>query len=235
MNPQMTIEKFNEITKNFERHILHHDGLYRHIRYIQPKGTPMRGDMYWEVITWPGCATIRGDYGTSFTIERNQDMLDFFSHGCFGNPNAPEFDYWMGKVTSGKENCTTINPAILRDEIIELIHKSRWDINSYNAEQIANAFYDEISGYNADDQIGRLADAEIDLDYVELECEAGCENSPGGTGYCECEPPTIQTITDIDEDWWETIRGETYTRDWEYACYALLKTGREWKSMEPQP
>jgi hypothetical protein len=62
---------------------------YRHLRFKRP-GT----NLYWfDLLTWPGNLTIRGDMGT-FSFARVEDMFDFF-YGPDINPG-----YWGEKLTA---------------------------------------------------------------------------------------------------------------------------------------
>lgn len=83
-------EKFAADVVDHELEVLHDDGLYRHLRFRKP-GT----SFYWfDLVTWPGNLTIRGDMGT-FVFTRLEDMLTFFR----GHPVNEK--YWAEKVTAG--------------------------------------------------------------------------------------------------------------------------------------
>ncbi|MFB7910154.1 hypothetical protein ACFC1T_27330 [Kitasatospora sp. NPDC056076] len=71
--------------------VLHDDGLYRHLRCLAP------GDSshWFDLITWPGTLTIKGDMG-SYTFSRTQDMLDFFRRSAWGG--GPNLQYWEEKL-----------------------------------------------------------------------------------------------------------------------------------------
>lgn len=57
-----------------EMHVLHDDGLYRHIRFKRP-GTLM---YHFDLITWPGVLAVNGDMG-SYMFSRVTDMFTFFT------------------------------------------------------------------------------------------------------------------------------------------------------------
>lgn len=59
-----------------EMTVLHDDGLYRHLRFTS--NLRGHGEYWFYLITWPGCLTIRGDYGNAYTFTREPDMLPFF-------------------------------------------------------------------------------------------------------------------------------------------------------------
>jgi hypothetical protein len=94
--PRVTAEsrdEANRFTNDTSEHVMSvllDEGLYRHLRFQAP-GT----GMYWfEVVTWPGSLTIRGDMGT-FVFSRVTDMFEFF-RGQGINPT-----YWAEKEASG--------------------------------------------------------------------------------------------------------------------------------------
>lgn len=85
-------ERFEADTAKHELTVLHNDGLYRHLRFRQPDTS-----IYWfDVVTWPGNLTIRGDMGT-FVFTRLEDMFEFFRGDVGINPG-----YWGEKVTAGE-------------------------------------------------------------------------------------------------------------------------------------
>lgn len=53
--------------------ILRDDGVYRHIRFKKPDS----GDMYFDLMTWPGWLCYSGDMGT-YVFQRLPDMFEFF-------------------------------------------------------------------------------------------------------------------------------------------------------------
>jgi hypothetical protein len=76
-----TLSVEDEARRRFEaetaRHgmiILHDDGVYRHLRFMDEKGS----SLYWyDLVTWPGSLAFNGDYG-SFVFSRSRDMFEFF-------------------------------------------------------------------------------------------------------------------------------------------------------------
>lgn len=84
-----------EQTGEHELHVLHHDGLYRHLRFQKP-GT---GIWHWDLVTWPGSLAIRGDIGEGHIFTRERDMLTFFDHGQPDGHINP--GYWAEKLDRG--------------------------------------------------------------------------------------------------------------------------------------
>ncbi|NUP46161.1 MAG: hypothetical protein HOW97_02430 [Catenulispora sp.] len=91
-------ERFPRETANHQMTILHDDGLYRHLRFAQPK--PASSSYWFDLITWPGSLTIRGDLGESYTFSRLPDMFEFF-RGPVGQINA---HYWSEKLDNHRDS-----------------------------------------------------------------------------------------------------------------------------------
>lgn len=78
--------------------IIRDDGIYRHVRFKKPES----GDMYFDLITWPGCLCYTGDMG-SYVFSRVTDMFQFFRNGRGYNPGQGRklyinTGYWAKKV-----------------------------------------------------------------------------------------------------------------------------------------
>src|SRR5688500_14967297 len=87
---QHIAERFKKDTADHEMTVLHDDGLYRHLRFQ----SPARGTYWFDLITWPGSLTIRGDLGNAYTFSRELDMFPFFRSRTGGiNPH-----YWAQKL-----------------------------------------------------------------------------------------------------------------------------------------
>jgi hypothetical protein len=102
-------ERFARDTAHHEMTIKHDDGLYRHLRFKQPE----RGAYWFDLITWPGCLTIRGDIGTSYTFSRLPDMFEFF-RGKHINPH-----YWSEKLDAGRDSVKVYSEAVFRRQVVE--------------------------------------------------------------------------------------------------------------------
>lgn len=79
-------------TKRHELQVLHDDGLYRHLRFKEP-GTTI---WYFDISTWPGSLTIRGDIGKGYTFTRADDMIAWFTHNRA--PGTINAQYWAEKL-----------------------------------------------------------------------------------------------------------------------------------------
>lgn len=112
------------------------DGMYRHIRFQQPRNS----NMWFELVTWPGVLTIHGDMGT-WTFSRVEDMFTFFRHsGGLGiNPS-----YWSEKLQSGPHSGHK-TAKVYSDEVFErqLIDRIK-GMESEREEELLQAVREEI-------------------------------------------------------------------------------------------
>lgn len=66
-------EQFLKDVENHKLYVLRDDGLYRHLRFKDPRTICQ----YFDVVTWPGYLAYSGDMGC-FVFNRIEDMLCFF-------------------------------------------------------------------------------------------------------------------------------------------------------------
>ena len=64
-----TEEQFLRDVAQHEMTVLHSDGLYRHVHFQQRSHS---WNQWFDLVTWPGNLTIRGDMGT-WTFSRVED------------------------------------------------------------------------------------------------------------------------------------------------------------------
>jgi hypothetical protein len=72
-NHQPTEKTFLKDIAKHEMKVLLDNGIYRHIRFRKPES----GDMWFEIVTWPGFLAYSGDMGC-FVFSRIKDMFEFF-------------------------------------------------------------------------------------------------------------------------------------------------------------
>ncbi|MGW0034773.1 hypothetical protein ACWDXD_33770 [Streptomyces sp. NPDC003314] len=111
--------RFTQATANHRMTVLHNDDLYRHLRFMNP-----RSSEYWfEIVTWPGCLTIRGDVGDGYTFSRERDMFPFFRNEYGGiNPH-----YWAEKLGGGRNSVKEYSESAARQRVIEaFVDAVRW-------------------------------------------------------------------------------------------------------------
>lgn len=120
-----TAEGFLKNTENHKMTVLHHDGIYRHIRFRQPSNS----NMWFDLTTWPNMLTISGDMGC-WTFSRVEDMFTFFR-------STPE-DFTLSKLK--------INPSYWAEKLQHGTHGRSdagkvWDSDSFRKhllEQVAS-------------------------------------------------------------------------------------------------
>lgn len=90
-------ERFFREVKNHRMEVLHNEGLYRHLRFRDPK----RSAYWFDLITWPGNLAFRGD-GESYTFARATDMFHFFTQHELWKDGSVHINpqYWAEKLTS---------------------------------------------------------------------------------------------------------------------------------------
>ena len=91
---ECTQASFLKDVATHEMHILHEDGVYRHIRFKQP-GT---GCMHFDLITYPGYLVYSGDMGC-YVFSRLNDMFQFFRTDRQSNDGLYiNLGYWAEKL-----------------------------------------------------------------------------------------------------------------------------------------
>jgi hypothetical protein len=90
-------ERFARETASHEMSVLHDDGLYRHLRFANPR----YGALYrFDLVTWPNGLTIRGDGPTFvFSLYPLADLFDMFRGTSRDGINP---GYWKEKVQAGQ-------------------------------------------------------------------------------------------------------------------------------------
>lgn len=84
--------RFVNDIKGFELTTHLDQGVHRHLSFRRPIG---QGSAYWfDLITWPGALTFRGDMGC-WTWARLHDMFEFFR-------DPVNLSYWTEKVIAGE-------------------------------------------------------------------------------------------------------------------------------------
>jgi hypothetical protein len=88
--------------------------LYRHLRFSS--NARGYGEYWFDLITWPGCLTIRGDVGDSYTFNRLPDMFEFFRNKR-GRINA---HYWSEKLDRGRSSAKEYSEDAFKQIVTEL-------------------------------------------------------------------------------------------------------------------
>ena len=118
---QQIADRFRGDVARHAMRVLHEDGLYRHVRFSNnPRGY---GEYWFDLITWPGSLTIRGDYGDAYTFSRERDMFPFF-RSRRGGINA---HYWAQKLDRGTHSVKTYSEDLFRQLVVEhFVDSVRW-------------------------------------------------------------------------------------------------------------
>ncbi len=136
-----TKESFLKDVENHELTILKDDGLYRHLRFRNPKTS----NMYFEIITYPGGLLYRGDMG-SYVFERIEDMLMFFRDDK--KELRINSGYWSEKVQAESifgEGIKKFDPKKVRENVHG--HYKEYfedDPDSPEAKEVLEAIEDQI-------------------------------------------------------------------------------------------
>jgi hypothetical protein len=141
--------RFTSDTEHHKMTILLDQGVYRHLRFMQPGNS-----MYWfDVLTWPGNLTIRGDMGT-YTFARLEDMFEFFGGREPGYVNK---GYWAEKLVAVDKQSPAkeFDEDLFKQRVIEDFWEAREDYDAAEAVEIWAAIRDQIfddyaSRYTAD-------------------------------------------------------------------------------------
>lgn len=150
--------RFARETAEHQMTVLHDDGLYRHLRFRNPKS-----GMYWfDLITVPGALIFRGD-GDSFVFARLADMFEFF-RGPVGQINP---QYWAEKLTDDRGGVMNYDQELLRQQVDEAVAEAVKD-EAEGLEEGAKpllAGLAEAVGYHVTDDLS--GDESLDRNLVE--------------------------------------------------------------------
>lgn len=89
-----TEERFLKDVSNHEMHILHEDGVYRHVRFKIPNSS----SYHFDLITYPNYLVYSGDMGC-YVFSRVKDMFEFFRADKRSNDGlCINTGYWAEKL-----------------------------------------------------------------------------------------------------------------------------------------
>lgn len=108
--------RFARETAGHEMKVLHDDGLYRHLRFRNPKGSAYGFDL----ITWPGVLHIRGDMANSYTFSRMTDMFQFFRL-VPGTDRGINPQYWSQKLDCGPRGVRKYEQDLFEAQVKEYV------------------------------------------------------------------------------------------------------------------
>lgn len=213
--PNVTPDDINHIRERLNKYTLsihHDDGLYRHLHCYWEDDPYGANNCSFHVYTAPYTITIRGDWMDAYTLNRDEDMLDF----C--NITGTEYTYWAEKIQN----------RVARDSLRAIDEHRFW-------EELAN-YLKTYTDYSPDEQAELIEQAHDTITFDEVyphpitqlmdtrfELSTTAENGDWN-GYF-CFPGS-----DIFDG--ETSFGEHYTHEWIRTCEALRWTANTYKNIK---
>lgn len=94
---KVTEEQFLKHVADHVMTVIRDDGLFRHVRFSNPKSS----NMFFDLVTWPEYLCFCGDMGT-YVFQRTEDMFKFFHHEST-DPDKKIYinpEYWGEKLES---------------------------------------------------------------------------------------------------------------------------------------
>ena len=149
---KLTQDEFLKDVSNHAMEVLRDDGVYRHLRFRQPQNSWLH---YFEVVTWPGVLSIRGDVGT-YVFARVPDMFDFFR--CQNEDGTLHINdgYWSEKLIASDCNgrrgdgVMRFDPDVFCEEVkrryVEHVRANMRGMPDERKE-LRSALEDEVLGY----------------------------------------------------------------------------------------
>ena len=132
-------ERFARETEHHEMTILHDHGLYRHVRFRNPKDSA-----YWyDLITVPGSLIFRGD-GESFVFARLKDMFGFFRSNPDRLTHRINPGYWSEKLTSDRDSVKKYSRGKLDKHVADILSEveEEWPGITAGWKTLADDSYD---------------------------------------------------------------------------------------------
>jgi hypothetical protein len=142
-----TAEQFLKDVLNHEMHVPLDKEVYRHIQMRNPKNS----NLWFDIVTWPGNLTIRGDMGC-WTFSRVPDMFNFF-----------------------RERTLKINPSYWSEKVQNGVHGGRDSCRCFDEDEFRKSCESMVSNYTDDDALKSeiLASLRDEISYHEGEGEHG--------------------------------------------------------------
>lgn len=154
MSNECTEESFLRDVATHELTVIKDEALYRHLRFRRPTS----GNMYFDLITWPGYLCYTGDMGT-YVFSRISDMFEFFRMGNndFNKQPEPKLSinrsYWSEKVQSTSrfgKGTEEFSVERFKEVILKRFEEHFEEEKPDSSELGDDASTDEVSAYNAE-------------------------------------------------------------------------------------
>lgn len=103
---------FQRETAGHEMVVKHDDGLYRHLRFDNPKAS---GRSPFELITWPYNLVVKAGWTFHFDIDATPDMFVLFRKTSFSGEINPS--YWQEKVRAGRDETEAFDENLFEQRV----------------------------------------------------------------------------------------------------------------------
>jgi hypothetical protein len=137
MGRQLEAEEFLRDVAAHSMAVLLDTGMYRHLRFQQPRNS----NMWFDLVTWPGVLTIHGDMGT-WTFSRVQDMFTFFRDAKL----RINKDYWAEKLQhgthGGRDGAKVWDEDLFKEQLLAQLENH--DMQPEDRECVVQALRDEV-------------------------------------------------------------------------------------------
>ncbi|MFG3476412.1 hypothetical protein ACGF3K_14270 [Streptomyces sp. NPDC047980] len=104
--------RFERDTAGHQMTVLHDDGLYRHLKFMNPEHGSFGS---FQLITWPYNLVVKAGWTFHFDIDATPDMFDLFRRTSFSGEINP--GYWQEKVRAGRDEVEGFEPDLMKAEI----------------------------------------------------------------------------------------------------------------------
>ncbi|MFE2832261.1 hypothetical protein ACFXI6_14605 [Streptomyces mirabilis] len=111
-----TAALFARDTAKHEMTVLHDDGYYRHLKFMNPENGSFGA---FHLITWPYNLVVKTGWTFHFDIDATEDMFDLFRRTARTGEINP--GYWSEKVRAGRDEVEGFNPDLLKGEVASTI------------------------------------------------------------------------------------------------------------------
>jgi hypothetical protein len=108
--------RFARETRGHEMTVLHDDGLYRHLKFMNLENGSFGA---FHLITWPYNLVVKTGWTFHFDIDATEDMFDLFRRTARTGEINP--GYWSEKVRAGRDEVEGFDPDLLKGEVASTI------------------------------------------------------------------------------------------------------------------
>ncbi|MER7068899.1 MULTISPECIES: hypothetical protein [unclassified Streptomyces] len=131
-------ERFARDTANHQMTVKREDGLYRHLRFENPKHGSFGA---FELITWPYNLVAKTGWTFHFDIDATEDIFEVFRRTSFPGEINPS--YWQEKVRAGRDEIEGYSDELLKQEIENAVQQ--WVVESPAPEAFERKLRDAVN------------------------------------------------------------------------------------------